>query len=165
MPRAGMALVTSYRVVYEPDESGMWIADARDLRGAHTQGRTIAQARARIREVIALVEDLEEEHAFDLEESFALGNGDRIIDRAVRSRAVADHLDKVAMWNTSLAAVALRKMGVSTRDAAEILGISHGRVQQLAADGVSMMLEATVASTKERAPADIQKVLAKVWPA
>jgi predicted RNase H-like HicB family nuclease len=56
-----------YRVTYERDMDGYWVADAHDLIGAHTQGRTISAARAWIREVIALVEELDNEDAFDLE--------------------------------------------------------------------------------------------------
>ena len=54
-------------MTYERDIDGYWVADAHDLIGAHTQGRTISTARARIREVIALVEELDDEDAFDLE--------------------------------------------------------------------------------------------------
>jgi predicted RNase H-like HicB family nuclease len=57
----------SYRVTFERDIDGYWVADAPELVGAHTQGRTIATVRARIREVIALVEELQDEVAFDLE--------------------------------------------------------------------------------------------------
>jgi predicted RNase H-like HicB family nuclease len=44
---------TSYRVTYEHDGS-MWFAHIDALEGCHTQGRTIAQARERIREALSL---------------------------------------------------------------------------------------------------------------
>src|SRR2546430_17248655 len=44
----------SYKVVYKRDESGAWIARAPSVPGAHSYGRTIEQARERIREAIGL---------------------------------------------------------------------------------------------------------------
>ena len=36
--------VKSYRVAYERDESGWWVATVRGVRGCHTQGRTVDEA-------------------------------------------------------------------------------------------------------------------------
>ena len=44
----------TYRVVYELDESGHWIAAVPSVKGCHTYGRSIRQARDRIREALAL---------------------------------------------------------------------------------------------------------------
>ena len=44
----------SYRVAYERDESGWWVATVRGVRGCHTQGRTVDEARPRIRETLEL---------------------------------------------------------------------------------------------------------------
>jgi predicted RNase H-like HicB family nuclease len=49
--------VKSYRVAYERDESGWWVATVRDVRGCHTQGRTVDEARRRIREALGLFVD------------------------------------------------------------------------------------------------------------
>ena len=46
--------VKSYRVAYERDESGWWVATVRGVRGCHTQGRTVDEARRRIREALEL---------------------------------------------------------------------------------------------------------------
>ena len=48
-------MMKSYRVVYELDESGRWIATVRSIKGCHTYGRSIRQARDRIREALALL--------------------------------------------------------------------------------------------------------------
>src|SRR5262245_53505494 len=53
----GTGLVTdmkTYHVAYERDEGGWWLAKVAELPGCHTQGRTVQQARERIRETIAL---------------------------------------------------------------------------------------------------------------
>src|ERR1700716_316638 len=43
VPREGMVeeIVKTYRVAYERDESGWWVASVRGVRGCHTQGRTV----------------------------------------------------------------------------------------------------------------------------
>jgi predicted RNase H-like HicB family nuclease len=38
----------TYHVGYERDEAGWGVASARELRGCHTQGRTVDEARRRI---------------------------------------------------------------------------------------------------------------------
>src|SRR5262245_32210889 len=45
------------KVVYERDSDGWWIAEIPEVPGCHTQGRTIAQARERIREALAVALD------------------------------------------------------------------------------------------------------------
>src|SRR6266567_4328224 len=58
MPRKEMAEVkrgsSKYRVVFERDESGAWLARVPSVRGCHTHGRTLEQARRRIREALSL---------------------------------------------------------------------------------------------------------------
>ncbi len=49
--------VKSYRVAYERDESGWWVATVRGVRGCHTRGRTVDEARRRIREALELFID------------------------------------------------------------------------------------------------------------
>src|SRR5205814_6160662 len=47
----------TYRVAYERDESGWWVASIREVRGCHTQGRTVDEARRRVREALELFVD------------------------------------------------------------------------------------------------------------
>ena len=47
----------TYRVAYERDESGWWLASVRGVRGCHTQGRTVEEARRRIRDALELFVD------------------------------------------------------------------------------------------------------------
>jgi predicted RNase H-like HicB family nuclease len=46
-----------YHVAYERDESGWWVASVREVRGCHTQGRTVDEARRRIRKAMELFAD------------------------------------------------------------------------------------------------------------
>src|SRR6476619_4645318 len=50
-------IVKTYHVAYERDASGWWVASVRELRGCHTQGRTVDEARRRIREALDLFVD------------------------------------------------------------------------------------------------------------
>jgi predicted RNase H-like HicB family nuclease len=50
-------VVKTYQVTYERDESGWWVASVRGLRGCHTQGRTVDEARRRIIEAMELFID------------------------------------------------------------------------------------------------------------
>jgi predicted RNase H-like HicB family nuclease len=43
-----------YTAVYEQDPDGTWIVHVPEVAGCHTQGRTIDQARERIREALGL---------------------------------------------------------------------------------------------------------------
>lgn len=127
-----MVVLTTYRVTYERDADEYWVADAPELVGAHTQGRTIPTARARIREVIALIDDLDDEDAFGLEEEFVLPDSTaKAIASALEKRHTAELARMDAMAQTETGAKLLIESKVSMRDAADILGISSGRVQQL----------------------------------
>jgi predicted RNase H-like HicB family nuclease len=116
----------SYRVVYELDESAHWIARVPRVKGCHTYGRSLSEARSRIREALALfVTDAARAQLVDdvhlpadmrrLVATYQVARG-----RAERERKQAD---------AAARRVAAR---LSRRDAAELLNLSHQRVQQLA---------------------------------
>ena len=46
-----------YDVVYQRDETGWWQARVPQVPGCHTQGRTVDEARRRIREALSLFVD------------------------------------------------------------------------------------------------------------
>ena len=50
-------VMSVYHVTYKRDESGWWVASVREVRGCHTQGRTVDEARRRIRNAMALFVD------------------------------------------------------------------------------------------------------------
>jgi predicted RNase H-like HicB family nuclease len=55
-----------YNVDCARDESEWWVASIREVPGCHSQGRTIDEARARVREALALfVEDTRSVHLLD----------------------------------------------------------------------------------------------------
>src|SRR5438128_3073965 len=50
-------IMKAYHVAYERDASGCWVASVREVRGCHTQGRTVDEARRRIRKAMDLFVD------------------------------------------------------------------------------------------------------------
>jgi len=123
-------MAVTYRVTLERDESGAWLALLPAVPGCHTYGRSIQQALSRTREALGLwVDDadratLTPEIKIDPE----LRKATRMVAIA-RARAEATQLE--AMRAIREAATRLTDAGLSRRDAATLLGVSHQRIQQL----------------------------------
>jgi predicted RNase H-like HicB family nuclease len=128
----------TYHIVYERDEAGWWVASVREVRGCHTQGRTVDEARRRIVDAMDLFIDN--------------ARSARIVDDvklpAVAAKAIRAYatLRKRAAQEDRRAAVAARRavrvlrggrLKMSARDAARLLGLSHQRVHQLARDNAN----------------------------
>jgi predicted RNase H-like HicB family nuclease len=123
-----------YEVIYARDEGGWWIARVRGVAGVHSNGRTIAEARRRVREALALaVGDTAAEKA-DLVDDVQIPASlrSRITSyrrvRAAEQKARNEALDVARI----LAPALVRNLGLSVRDVGELLGLSHQRVHQLA---------------------------------
>lgn len=123
-----------YTVLFQLDESGAWIVSVSGVRGCHTYGRSLAEARRRIREALALwVKDADKA---DLEEEVRLPARARQTlnrTRAIRARAEAER--EHAQGATAEAArMLIGELRLGVRDAGELLGVSFQRVHQLLAD-------------------------------
>jgi predicted RNase H-like HicB family nuclease len=126
-------VVKTYHVTYERDESGWWVASVRGLRGCHTQGRTVDEARRRTVEVMELfVDDARSARIVDDVKLPAAAK------KAIRAYATlrrrAERQDRRAVLAARRAVKVLRggRLKMSARDAARVLGLSHQRVHQLA---------------------------------
>jgi predicted RNase H-like HicB family nuclease len=121
----------SYRVVIERDETGAWLARVPSVPGCHTHGRTLEQVRRRIREALELWVD-DARHAelqFEIRLPTAIK---KELHRARTTRNRSARAQSEASEAVSRAARDLtQKAGLSLRDAAELLELSHQRVQQL----------------------------------
>lgn len=126
----------AYRVDFERDaKSGDWTAVIDRSQGVScvTQGKTLAVARKRIREALALfLNDGSSPESFELAESFELPESAKtVIAEALAARCAVREATERYATASGLAAKRLARAGVSRRDAADILGLSPGRVQQL----------------------------------
>jgi predicted RNase H-like HicB family nuclease len=125
-------------VTYERDPEGdAWLVHLAADERAHTYGRTLEEARHNIREVAELWSSLEEDREVDetieyeLIETFDLGSHTREVVAVQEDRKAKAAIEERLAKHTRSAAKALAKLGISRRDAADLLGISHQRVQQL----------------------------------
>ena len=125
--------MSAYRVVYERDQEGWWVASVPTVPGCHSQARTLRGARARIREALSLDDDqarsaeLIDDVRLPLEARRALSGSRHARERAERERSFAQASTRDA------ARLLTERFDLSVRDAAELLGLSHQRVQQLVA--------------------------------
>jgi len=123
--------VKTYRVIYKRDKTGAWIARAPGVPGAHSYGRTIEQARERIREALGLW--VANSDRAELVDDIRLPAKLRVSVRKARvARKRADTVQAKAQTSAASAARQLTgELRLSLRDAGEVLGLSRQRVQQL----------------------------------
>ncbi len=123
---------TSYEVIVTR-EDGAWLADVREVAGAHTFARTLTALRKSVREVIVLMDDLPDDAEVVM--SFRFDVDDEAVTEAARlgqeRRALAAREADV-MAGTARSVGNLIERGYSVRDAALLLNITAGRVSQLA---------------------------------
>jgi len=126
--------MAKYTVTYERDEAGWWIAEVPSVASVNSDGRTVADARRRVREALALaVGDAADEAAELVDDVKLPGEVRKAVARATAARSKLDAVQAEAKESTATTVRELRKrLGLSIRDIAELLGISHQRVQQLA---------------------------------
>lgn len=135
-------------------EDGAWLASVRGLEGAHTFARNLEALDASVREVIALVADLEADVYEGAVSYDYLGVSEDFLTaaRLGEERAALD--DKVRQLKVA-ALVSVEKLareGYSVRDIGGALRLSPGRVSQIMADA-----SIPPASTNDRGPARDRK--------
>ena len=141
--------VRTYRVLIERDREGWWVASVPSVPRAHTQARTIDQARRRIREALSLWVSDAERARFEFEVRLPTGVQARV-SRALELREAAETTVQEASDATERALGALVKAGLSRRDAGDVLGISRQRAQQIAE---SLRSPGSASGTKRRVAA------------
>jgi len=115
---------------YDVDEN-VWLVHIKDQEGCQTYGRTVRQAEARIREALAAWLDRNPDDLVITSEyprEVAL-----LATKVSQARHEATRAGADAQETTIDAARRLSEMGLSRRDTADLLGLSHQRVQQLLA--------------------------------
>lgn len=121
----------TYTVRLERDETGHWIATVPSIPGCHSYGRSLDEARRRIREALALF--VRDAKRATLEDDIRLTSEvARLRRNALAARRQADRQSARAAAATREAARALtRDLRIGVRDAGRLLGVSHQRIHQL----------------------------------
>ena len=111
----------------DPDDASYWLADVVGAPGAHTFGRSLSEAKRHAVEVVALWYELEPDR-FEVDWDVRLG---KLATPVKQARAAMAHAEEDRARRDA-AVRALSEAGVSYRDIAELLGLSHQRVAQIA---------------------------------
>jgi predicted RNase H-like HicB family nuclease len=112
-------------------EDGWWIVRIAEARGVHSNGRTLDEARRRVRVALSLVIG-DDAFSISLIERIALPAGARReLSRQKTARRRAEDETRRAVQATRAAARALAKLGLSVRDAGSLLGLTGARISQI----------------------------------
>jgi predicted RNase H-like HicB family nuclease len=125
-----------YEIDLERDESGWWVATARDISGCHTQGRSIRQSLSRIGEALAVC--VGEDIPLDaLKPRVHLEAEARRVVSRYEAACRRLERDQIAARTATAEAVEtlVGGLALSVRDAGDVLGLSHQRVNQLTKSG------------------------------
>ena len=110
----------------DPDNGAAWLSNVAGVRGAHTLGRSLTEAKRHAVEAAALWYDVEPGE-LDLAWDIRLGDLAKPLSQARDAIAHAE----AARARRGAAVRALTNAGMSCRDIAELLGLSHQRVAQI----------------------------------
>lgn len=127
-------VTATYTAQLHQEADGRWTVELAEEPRVHTWGNTVTQALARMREAAAMWFDTDEASIELIPAPVLPKTILRTIEQAGQARDQARTADRVAIDKTRKAAVELARRGLSVRDAAAILGISHQRVHQLLAE-------------------------------
>lgn len=125
--------MTTYTARLDREKDGRWTVELEEEPRVHTWGKTVEQALTRMREAAALWFQTDEDD-IELVPHLVLPKATgQTVEQARQAREHARNADRLAVERTRKAAVALTARGISMRDVAAVLGISHQRVHQLLA--------------------------------
>ncbi len=120
-----------YRAVAERDGS-WWAIRVPEVRGVYSQARRLADVEAMARDAIALVRDVAPD-SFDVTVEPVLGDeAARLVEQARTDRLDAERAARRASEQLRAAVDRLASAGLTVRDIAHLLGLSHQRVAQVA---------------------------------
>lgn len=110
----------------DPEDHSFWLVNVVGQPGAHTFGRSLAEAKRHALELVALWFELEPQQ-FEIDWALRLGDIARPVKEA---KAAIAHVEE-DRTRRDRAVRELTEAGVSYRDVAELLGLSHQRVAQI----------------------------------
>jgi len=122
----------TYTAVCEPGER-WWAIRVPGVRGVYSQARRLDRVEYMARDAIALMLEVPED-SFRVVVKPDLGSElDAAVSRARKARERADRAQREAAEAATVAVTSLLALGLSMREAGQILGLSHQRVAQIAA--------------------------------
>ena len=128
-----MAKGKTYKVVFER-EDGWWTVSVPSVRGCHTQGKNLDQARLRIREALDLWVDDADSAVFD--EDIRLPNYVQIaLDGLCEANEdLEKSMETAVKRSTKAAKVMVLQANYSLADAGVLMDLTRQRVQQIVAE-------------------------------
>ncbi len=123
----------SYKVVFERDSAKWWVASVRGVPGVHSQGRSIEEARRRVREALALAIGDDAAERAEFTDDVQLPKAVRLKLAALTKALAREETARVEARKAAVVATKLltERLHLSRRDAAALTGYSFQRIQQL----------------------------------
>ncbi len=123
----------TYTVTYERDSETWWIATVKGVQGVHTQGRSIDEARRRIREALSLAIGDRAGAKAKLVDDIRLPVEVKKMLATLKKARTREEAARVAARKaaTTAARALTGKLGIGRRDAAALTGYSFQRIQQI----------------------------------
>lgn len=126
-----MVDVMKHKAIYERDPDGTWIVTVPQVKGCHSYGRTIDQARERVREALSLfVEDADTAEIVDDIRLPGRVRHDILAAQELREQLARTRF-RLAQVEQRAVKRLRRELHLGHRDAGAILGLSFQRVHQL----------------------------------
>ena len=121
--------MAKYTATYTHEDDGGWTVRIKEVQGVHSQGRSISQARNRVREALSLFVD--DANTAEITDDIKLPPVVRKF--VMKVEAVTRDAERSLARMAKAKEQAARKLitTMSVRDAGAVLGVSHQRVQQL----------------------------------
>jgi predicted RNase H-like HicB family nuclease len=129
----GSKAAALYRARYTFDSvSGMWEVEIAEIPQVHTFGRTLEKAEEHVRDALALwlqvpEQDLHLRHEYDLADDVS----DAVMASIEERGRVSEATERAARLTQEAARKLTSQLGLSMRDTARVLQLSHQRVSQI----------------------------------
>jgi predicted RNase H-like HicB family nuclease len=118
----------THTAIYEYDPDEVWLVHLHDEPRCHSYGRTLAAAKRNIRDAANLWFETDVDIVDRVEPPAAAREA---VERARELRVAAEEANKSAAGSVEDAVVALRRAGLSVREAGEVLRLSFQRIGQV----------------------------------
>lgn len=115
----------NYSVTLERQADGWWIARVLDVKGVHSNGRSIDEAMRRVREALSLAVD-DADDAELVPDVQLPARVKALLEKQSEARDRAQHTQvEASLLQARAAAELIDGLGLSLRDAGSLLGVSH----------------------------------------